>query len=360
MTNDFDALPLLAGRRLFHSTTATGAGVCADGVSWYLLEEGADVVQVLDSDGGVVDRLPVPPLPPGRVRRLAVDAAGRRVAVAGQDHVAVAGADGAPQRVDHHAWNGFVGGDVAFDPSPESSDLLWMATPSATVTGYVRQPPAGVVSLVDLGTGAVVDTVDLEDRSPEGYEMLVMPGRGVVLDGAYGQDGSLTWFLRSNGRRIEHRSPDFTGTASDIDAPSGGILLMPHTQYVAEVGTWWDGEVTSVLSDVPVTYKEDEHEGDEVYEDADSFGYRGALLHEGLVVALTREGRAIAIDTSVCQPHACLVVDGETPEGYSVRSVGRDRLLFTGGSVTLVAIDAGPGAPPAAGAPDSAQGLIGR
>src|SRR5262245_30539718 len=190
---ELDALPARPARGLYRSQAGAGGGWCTGGA--FVVDRTMGRVTVLDPDGGVQDTMSIPPEHVAGPHQLRIDPIQRRVAVSHPDRALLIAADGKVLTIEHPAWRGRAGGDVAFDPV--TPDRLWVVTPTEAVSGLMPQPPAGALLLVDTTTGAVVDRVALGDDHPEGYTFVAAPDRGVVLGGAYGQDGSQTWCLHT-------------------------------------------------------------------------------------------------------------------------------------------------------------------
>jgi hypothetical protein len=214
---------------------------------------------------------------------------------------------------------------------------LWVVVPGAKATGLLRQPPSGVVLLVDARTGAVVDQMDLGDDHPEGYTMLVAPDRGVVLNGAYGQDGSRTWCLQTGGDAIEAQDLGWTNVASGFHPATGEILFMPHDDPDIEVRAWWTGELVGRCAGSDVFGGWDDQ--DDLEEEPDSYGYTGAFLDGDRLVASTWSDRWLVVDRPSGRPVGRLTVDAEECDAVTIEQVADGVLLCVGTSTLLVDVD---------------------
>jgi hypothetical protein len=326
---DLDALPEIPGEVVLRTRRGVHAGICAGG--WFLRDKGT--LQVLDADGTV--RAELPPPPTSEPQPLAVDPSTRRSAWARTDRVTLVGADGGTVDIPHPAWRGLSHGAVAFDPTDAGRDRLWSVIPSKRPGGLLPQPPSGVVTLLDAATGSVVASAELHDDHPEGYSMVLAPDRGVVLAGGYGQDGSMTWCLSTDGSSIHLGALGWTGIAAAWDAGSAEILLMPHDDPFLELRGWGArGGTTFSTEDTFGTWEEQEELGGE----PDGYDFDGTFLDDQRLVALTWSGRVLVIDRSSGRPIGRLVVDGDDPDVAGIEQVGPGRLLCLGNAVTLVAV----------------------
>lgn len=319
----------------------TETGRCTGG--WFQLDPGRHSLRILDAAANVLDELPVPKAAgragPGR-RRLAVDRATGSIGSATRTHASIFDRGGREVRIEHPAWKGLVDGDVAFDPTDAGQGRMWLVAPSQQARGITRQPPSGVVSLIDAGTGAVLHALDLEDDSPEGYRMIPAPGLGVILAGAYGQDGAMTWYLRTDGTRIERRALGWTGAACDVDAERGEVLFLPHDTGDVEVRTWWeDVEVArTVESEIFGSWEEQEAAG--LDDEPDGFLFAGGFLDPTRIVATTWSEQLLVLDRATGAPLGRLVVEDADVVSPEVAQLAPGVLLFFGaGPTTVVRVD---------------------
>jgi hypothetical protein len=334
---DIDSLPAIPARVILRRPGRAAVRAWPGG--WCFLPDASPTMEVLDADGSVIDQLPVdvgvhrPPRP-----RLNADPTQGRVGAAGVDHAIVVNRAGEVTTIPHAAWNRHVGGDLAFDTSDAGRDRVWIVTPSTAVTGLMPQPPSGLVLLADAATGEVLDSLALDDDHPEGYTMFVAPGHGVVLNGAYGQDGSMTWCLRTDGARIEASSFGDTGVASGFDPESGEIMFMPHDDEDVELRAWWTGELTAQARGAEIFGSWDEQQGAEL-DEPDGFGYQGCVIDESRLVTLTYEDRPLVVDRRNGAALGLLEVDGEELDTTTIEQVAPRRLLCSSHDVTLIAVD---------------------
>jgi hypothetical protein len=339
---DLDALPEVTGRVLFRTAGSAEVGPCDGG--WFFVERGQATVQLVDASGAPFDQLPLPPDASATARpQLAVDPRAGRVGIDGRDRATVINRAGEVVTIAHPAWQRMTGGALAFDPTDAGRDRLWLVAPSVAVKGLLPQPPSGVVSLVDTTTGAVLDTFDLDDDHPEGYTMLVAPGRGVVLNGAYGQDGSSTWCLRTDGTRIEVQAFGDTGVASSFDDERGEIMFMPHDEEDVEVRAWWTGETTAQSRGEELfgSWEEQEEamESGELEDEPDGFDYLGCFLDGERLAVLTRSERVLVLDRATGRAIGRVVVDGVEIDPVTVERVAPGTLLCNSHTASLIAVE---------------------
>lgn len=294
---------------------------------------------MLDSRGQGIDELwsvPNPTWPPER--RLDADGSSRRVAIAGIDHLLVVDADGRRRRIDHPAWNGFAGGCAAFDPSHGDRELLWLVRPSEAVTRS-RQPPSGVVELIDASTGELVDGIDLEDGFPEGYTMVVATRSGVLLTGHYGQEGPASWCLRSDGPRFEIKPIGATGTPSAFDGATEDVLFTNADWWDLHVRSWWGDHLRG--RSIASTIFGDEVEALEAYPDGpDGFSPAATFLGEHQIVAGTWAGPVLVLDRRTGALLARLDIDlDERVAGVSSVAPGVLLVSARDGSAVLVEVE---------------------
>ena len=309
-------------------------GPCTGG--WYQLRPAAGGVTILDADGATIDEWAVSPgALVGRGTRwpvTTVDPTGRRVVRTREDRTDVADAAGGVISIGHTRWARNAG-VAAIDPG--RPDRLWTVTASRP-TGHT-QPPSGIVGLVDVASGEVVDAVDLDDGAPEGYSMLTMGDRGLVLNGGYGQDGSMIWFLRvGDGDRIERRTIDDSGVLADADPERGEILILPHDGDHLEIRTWWDGELVTQVDSVALFEELGgvDDEDDDGYDEPDMFDFQGSFLGPDHLVGLTTLERILVLrrdGTAVGW-----LDDPGTVDLGGFASIGRGRTLARGRHGTAV------------------------
>jgi hypothetical protein len=97
-----------------------------------------------------------------------------------------------------------------------------------------------LVQLVDLGSGAVVDTAVL-DVADAGVLAVPHPHDGsILLDAAMGQDGSAIFVVRVVGDRLAVEPMWENVVVSGFDPSGGRLLLTPHPSFddVATVVEW--------------------------------------------------------------------------------------------------------------------------
>lgn len=319
---DLDALPEVPHRVVHRTARDTWVGACPGG--WFVVDPSDGSVEVRDPHGGLLDewRVPTEALAPPNRSRITVDARRRTVVVSQAAQTVVVDRGGRSTIVPHARWERNAGGAVG-DPVVTDRSRLWVVAADEPTGILPPQPRTGVVTLVDGERGEVLDALVLDDGHPEGYTVLAVDGHGVVVNGAYGQDGSQTWFLRiGDDDRIEHRALGWTGIATAVDPARGEILFMPHDDTVVEVRRWWDGEVVLAVDGTDLF-------GDpaDAEEEPDGFGYEGTFVDAGRIVVATWLDRLLVLDRATGAPLGWFDVDGD---------LGATDLEHVGGSHVLV------------------------
>ncbi len=331
---DLDDLPEITGTVQRRLDGRVVAGRWAGG--WYALDLATGGLALRDPDGDVVAEpwsLPVDGL--GPTGPVAVDPAGALVAVGERDHVRLVDRSGEVRRLDLPSWGPHRRSAVVFDPAPGPA-RLWVAAPAEAARGLLPQPPAGELLLVDPARAAVLGRAVLGDDHPEGYELRAAPGSGVLLAGAYGQDGARAWCLTIHGDAIEARSLGWTGVAVDVDGARGEILCTPHDDEDVQLLSWDDGSVLRSVDGTDVFGDPESYE--ELDDEPDGFDYGGAFVDDDRLVVLTRSERALVFDRRTGAPLGRLVVGGGDLNASVVTRIAPGRLVAQGRETTLVAL----------------------
>jgi hypothetical protein len=325
---DLDALPAVDARVVAVGGPCAAAGACGGG--WFVVARDGATIAVRDADGRSVVEWPLPRGFAG-APRVALSSEASWAAVAGEREVwMVELASGQVRTVAHPSWKGRSGGDVAFDPNDAGGPRVWAVWPRERASGLLRQPPTGVLARIDARSGAVLEEHDLHDDHPEGYFLHAVPGRGVVVHGMYGQDGSTVWYARSRGGDVgEVRSAGFTGIVSSIDPTSGEVLVTPHDDMDVEVRTWWDHELVGGAPGEELfgTWDEQEDLLDTV-EGPDGFDNAAGFVDAERIVVATQSERFLVLDRSTGTPLGRLRVGGADPFAHWVHQLAPGRLLL--------------------------------
>jgi hypothetical protein len=333
---DLGSLPSVPLRVVHEAGPGVICGPCPGG--WFTLDPVSGAIEVRDGDAAPMTSWQV--TPDGRTfgirPALTVDPRHRLVVVSEAARTIVVPEHGAPVSTDQPRW-GRNGGAAVIDPVERATPLLWSVVASAPAGGLAPQPPAGVVRLIDAARGDILDVVELRDGSPEGYTMHPVPGRGVVLNGSYGQDGSETWFLRADDGRIDVRPRGPGGIVGSVDPARAEVLVLPHDDTVVEILTWWDGERVLAVDGDDLFETDDEGAALDEDEDdePDGFGYQGVFLDADRLVASTWSDRWLVMGRANGEPQGWLD-ERDLGIGFA-EQVGPGRLLVNG--TVLVAVD---------------------